>query len=48
MKWILIRHGMTRGNMEKRYVGCRTDESLCPEGIAQLKQNLNPARQFQE
>ena len=43
MKWILIRHGMTRGNAEKRYVGCKTDESLCPKGIAQLKQNLYPA-----
>lgn len=35
-KLYLIRHGMTKGNMEKRYVG-RTDESLCPEGIEKLK-----------
>lgn len=43
MKWILIRHGATMGNLEKRYVGCRTDEPLCPEGIAQLKQREVPA-----
>ena len=39
MSWILIRHGMTKGNLEKRYVGCRTDETLCPEGIAPLRQH---------
>ena len=32
MRWILIRHGATRGNLEGRYIGCRTDEPLCPEG----------------
>ena len=42
MKWILIRHGMTQGNREKRYVGSGTDEPLCSEGIAQLKQNYYP------
>ena len=33
MVWrlILIRHGMTEGNREKRYIGT-TDESLCEEG----------------
>ena len=31
----LIRHGMTDGNREKRYIG-RTDEPLCAEGIAAL------------
>ena len=36
MKIMLIRHGMTAGNTEKRYIG-RTDEPLCPEGIAALK-----------
>ena len=39
MSWILIRHGMTKGNLEKRYVGCRTDEPLCPGGIASLRQH---------
>jgi alpha-ribazole phosphatase len=33
---VLIRHGMTQGNFEKRYVG-RTDEPLCPDGLAQVK-----------
>ena len=32
MKIIFIRHGKTRGNLEKRYIG-RTDEPLCAEGI---------------
>ena len=36
VKILLIRHGLTAGNLEKRYIG-RTDESLCSEGIAQLK-----------
>lgn len=31
MEVLLIRHGMTAGNREKRYVG-RTDEPLCAEG----------------
>jgi alpha-ribazole phosphatase len=33
---LLIRHGMTQGNAEKRYVG-RTDEPLCPDGLAQAQ-----------
>ena len=36
MKILFIRHGLTAGNLEKRYIG-RTDEPLCTEGIAQLK-----------
>lgn len=43
---ILIRHGMTAGNGEKRYIGM-TDEKLCPEGREALerekKQGLYPA-----
>ena len=46
MSWILIRHGMTRGNLEKRYVGSRTDEPLCPEGIALLKQRRYPEARY--
>ena len=42
MSWILIRHGMTQGNLERRYVGCRTNEPLCAEGIARLKQGVYP------
>lgn len=42
MKIYLIRHGMTAGNREKRYVGCHTDEDLCEEGIAQIQNNEYP------
>ena len=38
MSLILIRHGSTRGNLEGRYIGCRTDEDLCDEGICKLLQ----------
>jgi len=36
MKVVLIRHGLTKGNLEKRYVGS-TDESLCDEGVSRLQ-----------
>ena len=42
MKFILIRHGMTQGNIERRYIGSCTDEDLCAEGIAQLKTQPYP------
>ena len=32
----LIRHGKTQGNLEQRYVGCRTEEPLCEEGLREL------------
>lgn len=35
MKIILIRHGKTAGNVQKRYIG-KTDEPLCEEGISGL------------
>ena len=35
VKILLIRHGLTAGNLEKRYIG-RTDEPLCTEGLAAL------------
>lgn len=35
MKIIFIRHGMTKGNKEKRYIGI-TDESLLKEGKNQI------------
>jgi len=35
MRILMIRHGMTAGNREKRYIG-RTDEPLCEEGIRQV------------
>ncbi len=39
MEIVLIRHGMTEGNKEKRYIG-RTEEPVCPEGIQQLFQRM--------
>lgn len=36
MEFFWIRHGMTKGNLEKRYIGGRTDESLCEEGKRKL------------
>lgn len=36
MKITLIRHGATKGNIEKRYIG-RTDEELSGEGISFLE-----------
>lgn len=35
----LIRHGKTKGNEEKRYIG-QTDESLSPKGIAEITRLL--------
>lgn len=40
MKIIMIRHGKTFGNTEKRYVGS-TDESLILEGSQELKKNVS-------
>lgn len=37
MDIILMRHGRTKGNIEKRYNG-KTDEPLCEEGIAHAHQ----------
>lgn len=41
MKIYLIRHGQTKGNLEKRYVG-RTDESLCRKAAEELKKYIMP------
>lgn len=41
MKIILIRHGKTKGNLEKRYIG-RTDESLCDAGRKELAEKSVP------
>lgn len=41
VEFVLIRHGATAGNFEKRYIG-RTDESLCDEGIKQLNEREYP------
>ena len=42
MRIYLIRHGLTAGNLEKRYIG-RTDEPICGEGRAQLAEGAFPA-----
>lgn len=34
----LIRHGLTQGNLEGRYIGSGTDLPLCEEGRAELRQ----------
>lgn len=36
MKIYLIRHGETKGNLKKKYIG-RTDEKLCSEGRIKLE-----------
>lgn len=38
----LIRHSVTAGNLESRYVGSRTDESLCTEGVCLLEKMVWP------
>ena len=35
----LIRHGETKGNLEKRYIG-KTEEEVCREGIASLRRMM--------
>ena len=37
LKILLIRHSMTAGNKLGRYIGARTDEPLCEEGIRLLE-----------
>ncbi len=39
MKVYLYRHGKTKGNLLRKYIG-RTDEPLCEEGKAELKKNM--------
>ena len=36
LKLLLIRHGETEGNKLRRYIGKKTDEPLCEEGIKEL------------
>lgn len=33
MEIFLYRHGKTKGNLQKRYIGAKTDEPLCMEGL---------------
>ena len=37
MRVVLLRHGKTAANLEKRYAGRRSDASLCPEGVRELE-----------
>lgn len=39
---LLIRHGKTAGNLQGRYIGSRTDEPLCPEGVRELEERSCP------
>lgn len=41
LRLLLIRHSLTEGNLNKRYVG-KTDEPLCPEGIDRIKDIFYP------
>lgn len=40
---LLLRHSLTKGNLEGRYIGRRTDEPLCEEGIRLLESRTYPA-----
>lgn len=37
MEIILIRHGMTKGNKTRKFIGGKTDEPVCAEGKEMLK-----------
>lgn len=45
MQLIFVRHSMTAGNLEHRYIGRKTDEPLCKQGIEFAKQQ---AKQWKE
>ena len=47
MKLLLIRHGATPGNLEKRYVG-RTDESLTQESLEKLGEEAEKIRELSD
>ncbi len=42
-KLVFIRHGETKGNLEKRYIG-KTDESLCEEGRQRILKLVDEGR----
>ena len=44
MELILIRHGATAGNLERRYIGQGDDQPLAPEGIRQIQDALSRGR----
>ena len=45
MTVFLLRHGQTRGNLERRYTGS-TDEPLCPQGKAELEGVRPPEAEY--
>lgn len=45
MKIIFIRHGLTKGNEEKRYIGI-TDQSLSEKGRTEIKKRHYPKADF--
>ena len=47
MKIVLIRHGATAGNIEKRYIGNNMIEDLCASGIEGIYNNIK-AGYYQE
>ena len=36
-EFLLLRHGKTAGNLTGNYVGGRTDQPLCPQGVTELE-----------
>lgn len=36
-EFLFLRHGKTAGNLTGNYVGCRTDQPLCPQGVNELE-----------
>lgn len=46
MNICLIRHSITIGNLQHRYIGKNTDISLCPEGIALAKKQALKVNKF--
>lgn len=42
MEVILIRHGQTEGNKEHRFIGGRTDQEVCSEGLERIREKKYP------
>lgn len=42
----LIRHGMTLGNVEHRYIGRQTDEPLSEDGRQQLEKRKDHGHRY--
>jgi alpha-ribazole phosphatase len=46
MQLLFLRHSLTAGNLEHRYIGCRTDEPLCPTGVTLAQQQAAAIQAF--